>query len=101
MLPSNPSDPASMMAQALTIYKRLNSGGTGNSSNNDLPHISELTKHIGDENATARILEPAKNIGDNATGYTEEERDKKKAKSGSGNDRSHPVFSLQSPKKNE
>ncbi|KAM7467611.1 hypothetical protein LguiB_015173 [Lonicera macranthoides] len=100
LLPSNPSDPASMMAQALTIYKRLNSGDTGNSSNNGLPCISE--QHIGDDNATARISEPTKNIGDdNATGYTEEEQDKKKAKSGGGNDRGHPVFSLQSPKKNE
>ncbi|KAM7469091.1 hypothetical protein LguiA_007274 [Lonicera macranthoides] len=30
-----PSDPASMMAQALTIYKRLNSGDTGNSSKHE------------------------------------------------------------------
>ncbi|KAM7486148.1 hypothetical protein LguiA_002157 [Lonicera macranthoides] len=30
-----PTDPASMMAQALTIYKRLNSGDTGNSSKHE------------------------------------------------------------------
>ncbi|KAK6155450.1 hypothetical protein DH2020_009698 [Rehmannia glutinosa] len=74
LLPSSASNPANMMSQALSIYKNM----IGKNSGNGLPESSQAgsAHHIGGDAETSSDAEPA--------------------------DRDHPgepVFSLQSPKK--
>ncbi|XP_022890426.1 stomatin-like protein 2, mitochondrial [Olea europaea var. sylvestris] len=76
LLPASASNPANMMAQALSIYKNL----IGNNSGNGLPKVSEADKNedpswtTGDESSTTAEPTGADRLGE-------------------------PVFSLQSPKK--
>jgi regulator of protease activity HflC (stomatin/prohibitin superfamily) len=80
LLPSNPSDPSSMMAQAMTIYKRLSNDS--NSVNNGLSQLTESTRKAGKQEE-----------------LQEEEESSSEGKYEISNDKGSPVFSLQSPKK--
>lgn len=83
LLPTNASNPASMMGQALTIYKSLMGNNSGNGHPKKSP--SELTKTIKDDTPSMEL----------------EDEDSTSAKSVGTNHFGDPVFSLQSPKRED